>query len=240
MEEYFLSVIDSNQIPLLTACLLGLLASMSPCTFTTNVMVLGFLGKEISNGRQIFVNGLMYTLGRIVSFTLLGIFCLVLLKKGASTFHVQKFMSEYGGYVLAPTLLLFALFLVWGSKLPLQKFGFHATDAAKRHQGMWGAFILGLLFALAFCPVSGMLYFVMLLPMAAIEPASYVYPGMFAIASSILVVVLAWIFAFSISRLSSFYNKVNVMQKYLNWLTAALFFAASIYEFCVYYLGMNI
>lgn len=236
MEQVINSLIDSSTWPILTAFLLGLLTSVSPCTFTTNVMVLGFIGKDMAGGRQVFVNGICYTLGRTISYTLLGLVCIRVLKQGASTFTVQSFISSYGGYVLAPTLIIYGLFLLFGNKLPLGRFGFRPSEANKKLQGNVGALVLGLLFALAFCPVSGVFYFGMLLPMAALEPDGYLFPAIFAIGASILVVLIAWIVAFGISGLGRFYNRVNTLQKWLNIIVGIAFIITGIYEFCLYYL----
>ena len=131
MEQVINSLIDNSTWPILTAFLLGLLTSVSPCTFTTNVMVLGFIGKDMSGGRQVFVKGICYTLGRTISYTLLGLVCIRVLKQGASTFTVQSFISSYGGYVLAPTLIIYGLFLLFGNKLPLGRFCLlYTSDAA--------------------------------------------------------------------------------------------------------------
>ena len=236
MEQVINSLIDSSTWPILTAFLLGLLTSVSPCTFTTNLMVLGFIGKDMSGGRQVFVKGICYTLGRTISYTLLGLVCIRVLKQSASTFTVQSFISSYGGYVLAPTLIIYGLFLLFGNKLPLGRFGFRPSEANKKLQGNVGALVLGLLFALAFCPVSGVFYFGMLLPMAALEPDGYLFPAIFAIGASILVVLIAWIVAFGISGLGRFYNRVNTLQKWLNIIVGIAFIITGIYEFCLYYL----
>ena len=124
MEEILNQLIDTSTIPLFTALLLGLLTSVSPCTFTTNVMVLAFIGKDVEDGKRSFINGLVYIIGRIVTYTLLGVFCIFIIREGASTFNVQTFVSENGGYVLGPTFVLFGLFLLFGEKIPLKKFGF--------------------------------------------------------------------------------------------------------------------
>ncbi|WP_314311957.1 aromatic aminobenezylarsenical efflux permease ArsG family transporter [Hoylesella saccharolytica] len=236
MEQLINSLIDSSTWPILTAFLLGLLTSVSPCTFTTNVMVLGFIGKDMAGGRQVFVKGICYTLGRTISYTVLGLVCIRVLKQGASTFAVQSFISNYGGYVLAPTLIIYGLFLLFGNKLPLGRFGFRPSEANKKLQGNVGALVLGLLFALAFCPISGVFYFGMLLPMAALEPDGYLFPAVFAIGASILVVLIAWIIAFGISGLGRFYNRVNTLQKWLNIIVGVAFIVTGIYEFCLYYL----
>ena len=209
MEQFVNSLLDSCNLPVLTAFLLGILTSVSPCTFTTNVMVLGYIGRDMSGGRRVFANGLFYTLGRIVSYTVLGLICIPVLKKGASTFFVQSLVSDYGGYILAPTLIVYGAFLLLGSKLPLGKFGFRASESSKRLRGGFGAFVLGLLFALAFCPISGVFG---------------------------LVVLIAWIVAFGMSSLGRFYNRVNQFQKWLNLIVAVAFILAGIYYFVIYYI----
>ena len=236
MEQFVNSLLDNCNLPVLTAFLLGILTSVSPCTFTTNVMVLGYIGRDMSGGRRVFANGLFYTLGRIVSYTVLGLICIPVLKKGASTFFVQSLVSDYGGYILAPTLIVYGVFLLLGSKFPFGKFGFRASESSKRLRGSFGAFVLGLLFALAFCPISGVFYFGMLLPMAALEPGGYLYPVVFAVASGILVVLIAWIVAFGMSSLGRFYNRVNQFQKWLNLIVAVAFILAGIYYFVIYYI----
>lgn len=238
MEELVNQWLDASTIPMLTALLLGLLTSVSPCTFTTNVMVLAFIGKDVDGGRRAFLNGLVYCLGRIITYSILGIACIFLLREGADTFGIQMFVSDYGGYVLAPTLILFGLFLLFGDRLPLRKFGFHATDRSKQLTGTLGALVLGLLFALAFCPISGVFYFGMLLPMSAVEPGGYFFPVIFAIGSSVIVVLIAWIVSFSMSRLSRFYNVVTVFQRRANVVVGIAFILAGLYYFCVYYLGI--
>ena len=236
MEELINQLIEANTIPLFTALLLGVLTSVSPCTFTTNVMVLAFIGRDVEGGKNSFVNGLVYTLGRIVTYSLLGAACIFVIRAGASTFRIQAFVSEYGGYVLGPTLVLFGLFLLFGDRLPLKKFGFHATERSKRLTGTLGAFVLGLLFALAFCPISGVFYFAMLLPMSAVETGGYLFPMVFAVGSSVIVVLIAWVVSFSMSRLGKLYNRVTVFQKRANWVVGIAFVVAGLYYFCVYYL----
>ena len=171
MEQFVNSLLDNCNLPVLTAFLLGILTSVSPCTFTTNVMVLGYIGRDMSGGRRVFANGLFYTLGRIVSYTVLGLLCIPVLKKGASTFFFFCLVSDYGG-----------------------------------------------------------------LPMAALEPGGYLYPVVFAVASGILVVLIAWIVAFGMSSLGRFYNRVNQFQKWLNLIVAVAFILAGIYYFVIYYI----
>ena len=155
MEQFVNSLLDSCNLPVLTAFLLGILTSVSPCTFTTNVMVLGYIGRDMSGGRRVFANGLFYTLGRIVSYTVLGLICIPVLKKGASTFFVQSLVSDYGGYILAPTLIVYGVFMLLGSKLP---FGMSSLGRFYNRVNQFQKW-LNLIVAVAFI-LAGIYYFV--------------------------------------------------------------------------------
>ena len=88
--DWLQTLLDNSTTPLLTAFLLGLLTALSPCPLATNIAAIGFIGKDIENRRQIFRNGLLYTLGRIVAYTLLGTILITVLKERSSMFGIQK------------------------------------------------------------------------------------------------------------------------------------------------------
>ena len=122
--EWLQTLLDNSTTPALTALLLGLLTAVSPCPLATNIAAIGFIGKDIENRRRIFLNGLLYTLGRVIAYTLLGIVLILILKEGSSLFGIQKFIGKYGELVLGPALLLIGLFILFGGKLKLPSFGF--------------------------------------------------------------------------------------------------------------------
>ena len=96
--------------------------------------------------------------------------------------------------------------------------------------------LLGALFALAFCPTSGVFYFGMLMPMAAAETGGYLLPVVFALATGLPVIVVAWILAYSIAGLGKFYNRIQVFQKWFNRVVAVLFIVVGIYYAIINYL----
>ena len=79
--EWLQTLLDNSTTPALTALLLGLLTAVSPCPLATNIAAIGFIGKDIENRRRIFLNGLLYTLGRVIAYTLLGIVLILILKE---------------------------------------------------------------------------------------------------------------------------------------------------------------
>lgn len=233
--EWLQSLLDSSSTPVLTAFLLGLLTSISPCPLATNIAAIGFIGKHIENRRRIFVNGLLYTLGRVVAYTVLGAVLLVVLKGGSSLFGIQKFVGKYGEMLLGPALLFVGGFMLVGDRLHLPKLGFKGSGEGLARRGGRGAFLLGMLFAMAFCPTSGVFYFGMLIPMSATVAAGWLLPIAFAIATALPVLVVAWILAFSVGRIGAFYGKMQTVQRWLNWIVGGLFIAIGIYYCAVFY-----
>ena len=222
--------LENSSLPIFTAFLLGLLTAISPCPLATNIAAIGYISKDVVNQKHIFRKGLLYTLGRIVSYTLLGIVLIIILKEGSSLFGIQKFIGKYGELILGPALLIIGVFMLLGSKLPLPKFGFSGRGGEKvAKKGGWGALLLGMLFAMAFCPTSGVFYFGMLIPMAALETGGYLLPVVFAIATALPVIIVAWILAFSVQSIGSFYGTMQTVQKWLNWIVGGLFLAIGLY-----------
>ena len=88
---------------------------------------------------------------------------------------------------------------------------------------------MGVVFALAFCPYSAVLYFGALIPLSVSVSAGYALPFVFAIATGLPVVIFAWIFAFSISSVSLFYNKIKVFEKWFRRVVGVLFIAVGLY-----------
>lgn len=227
--EWLQSLLDNSTAPALTAFLLGLLTAVSPCPMATNIAAIGYIGKDIENRKKIFLKGLLYTLGRVIAYTALGIILIAVLKGGSSVFGIQKTVGLWGELVIGPLLLLIGLFMLFGSRLNLPKFGFSGNPEGLARKGGWGALLIGMLFAMAFCPTSGVFYFGMLIPMSATAPAGYLLPVLFAVATALPVLAIAWILAFSVNRIGSFYGKMKTFQKWLNLAVGVIFVIAGIY-----------
>lgn len=234
--EWLQTLLDSSTTPVLTAFLLGLLTAISPCPLATNIAAIGFIGRDIENRRRIFRNGILYTLGRVIAYTVLGVALILILKEGTSLFGIQKFIGKYGEMILGPALLLIGLFMLFGNRLKLPSFGFNGSGEGLAHKGGFGALLLGMLFAMAFCPTSGVFYFGMLIPMSATAAAGYLLPILFAVATSLPVLIVAWILAFSVQHIGSFYGKMQTVQKWLNWIVGGLFVVIGVYYCVVMYL----
>ncbi len=227
--EWLQSLLDSSTTPAVTAFILGLLTALSPCPLATNIAAIGYIGKHIESRKVVFVQGLLYTLGRTIAYTLLGVVLIAVIRSGASVFGIQKFIATYGELILPPALLLIGLFMLFGNRLNLPSFGLCGKGEGLARRGGLGALMLGVLFALAFCPTSGVFYFGMLIPMSANATMGYLLPILFAIATALPVLVVAWILAFSAGQIGAVYGKMQVIQKWLNIVVGMLFIAIGIY-----------
>lgn len=234
--DFLNQLIDSSQIPIVTAFLLGLLTALSPCPLATNVTAVGYIARSCMEGnadkgnaqRRVLWSGILYTIGRTLAYTLLGALLIYIIRQGADTFGLQQVISEWGELVLGPALILVGLFMLFGDKLHLPKFGF-SGNVSGSISGLWGSLLLGILFAMAFCPSSGLLYFGMLIPMSAEATAGYLLPLVYAIATALPVLVVAWVLAYSMQSMGKVMGKIAAFQRWLNRLVALLFFGVGIY-----------
>lgn len=234
--DFLQSILDNTSIPAITAFILGILTAISPCPLATNITAIGFIGKDIENHHRIFINGLLYTLGRIITYTILGFILIPILREGASMFSVQKAVSKYGEMLIAPLLIVIGVYMLDIIKLNLPKINFSRNNLKRKTKGSWGALFLGILFSLAFCPTSGIFYFGMLMPMSAAETGGYLLPVVYAIATGLPVILVAWVLAYSVAGLGKLYNRIQVFEKWFRKVVAILFIAVGIYYAVMYYL----
>ncbi len=234
--NFLQSILENSSVPVITAFILGLLTAVSPCPLATNITAIGFIGKDIENRHRIFINGLLYTLGRILTYTVLGFILIPILREGASMFSVQKAVSQYGEILIAPLLIVIGIYMLDLIKLNIPKISVNGEYVKKRTKGSWGALFLGILFSLAFCPSSGIFFFGMLIPLSAAEAGGYLLPVVYAIATGLPVILVAWVLAYSVAGLGKFYNRIQAFEKWFRKIVAILFIAVGIYYAVMFYL----
>ena len=236
MMNFLQNILDNSSIPVITAFVLGLLTAVSPCPLATNITAVGYIGRDIESRRRIFLNGLLYTAGRILAYSALGAILIYVLHRGEDMFFIQKFISRWGEMFIAPIMILIGLFMLFGDRLNLPKFGFSGNIRYDKLKGMWGSLFLGILFAMAFCPTSGVLYFGMLIPLSAQAAGGYFLPMVFALATGLPVMLVAWFLAFSVAGVGKFYNRMKIFQKWFNLIVALLFIQVGLYYAYTFYL----
>lgn len=231
--EVLQNLLDNSNAPLVTALLLGLMTAISPCPLATNITAIGFISRDLENRRQIFYNGLWYTLGRAFSYSALGL----ILFFGASKFQVAKLFQTNGEKFLGPLLIIVGILMLDFIKIKFP--GFHAISDKlgnpERKNNWWTALIMGIFFALAFCPYSGVLYFGMLIPLTISSPSGLILPLVFAVATGLPVILVAYLLAFSISSIGGFYNKIKVFEKWFRRIVSFIFILVGIYYVILFY-----
>ena len=233
MSEFLNSLISNSTAPFLTAVLLGLMTAISPCPLATNITAIGYISKDVVNRRIVFYKGLFYTLGRAISYTLLAVIIFI----GADQFKVSGIFQKYGEKIIGPLLLIIGLFTLDVIKLRLPWFSRLNLRVKENGKNIYyDALILGIIYALAFCPYSGVLYFAMLIPMTISSASGLYLPVMFAIASGIPVIVFAWLIAYTVSGVGKLYNRIKIFEKWFRRVISVVFIGVGIYYIIIIYL----
>ncbi|WP_340112850.1 aromatic aminobenezylarsenical efflux permease ArsG family transporter [Maribellus mangrovi] len=232
MEGFLSGLLENSSLPFFTALILGLMTAISPCPLATNITAIGFIGKDIENRNRVFYNGLVYTLGRAVAYTVLALIIFL----GADQFSLSGIFQRNGEKIIGPLLLIIGLLMldVLNIKFP------GVSKLTKRYEkngirNYWDVLLLGVLFALAFCPYSGVLYFGMLIPMTISSASGLYLPVVFAIATGIPVIIFAWLIAYTISGVGTVYNKLKTFEIWFRRLISVVFILVGIYYIITVY-----
>lgn len=224
--EFLTNILENSTMPWLSALVLGLMTAISPCPLATNITAVGFISKDIDNRNRVFLNGLLYTLGRAISYTAIAL----IIYLGADQFKFSGFFQLYGEKIIGPLLIIIGLFMLDVIKIRFP--GMSGLTSKMENKTKWGYFdvvLLGMVFALAFCPYSGVLYFGMLVPMTVTSASGLYLPLVFALATGIPVIIFAWILAYAVSGIGNVYNKVKSFEIWFRRVIAVLFILVGIY-----------
>jgi len=234
MFEYLSNLAHTSEITLLSAFLLGLITAISPCPLATNITATAYISKNIQNPKKVFWSGVIYTLGRATSYSVIGL----ILFFGASKFQVAKLFSQYGERLLGPILLIVGLIMLNVIKLNfLGKSNFQEKFSERfKDKGYLGSYLLGVIFALAFCPYSGALFFGVLVPMTIADASGLYLPLVFAVGTGLPVIFFAYILAFSVGKMSSYFNKVQRFEKIMRYVIGGVFIIVGLYYIIMFFL----
>lgn len=123
-------------------------------------------------------------------------------------------------------MVVIGIFLLIGDRIPLPAMGIKHPYA---NRTLWGAFVLGLLFALSFCPTSGVLYFGGLIPLALSSSYGRILPILFAVTTAVPVLIVSILLAYSVRSIGRFMQQMKAFQKWFSWIVGVLFILIGIY-----------
>jgi cytochrome c biogenesis protein CcdA len=233
MFEYLSNLAHTSEIAFISAFLLGLLTAISPCPLATNITATAYISKNIIDPKKVFWSGVIYTLGRATSYSVIGF----ILFFGASKFQIAKLFSQYGERLLGPILIVVGLIMLNILKLNfLEKLNFQENFSERfKDKGYWGSFILGIIFALAFCPYSGALFFGILIPLTIVDVSGLYLPFVFAIGTGLPVIFFSYILAFSVGKMSNYFNKVKRIEVIMRYIIGGVFIIVGVYYLIMFF-----
>jgi len=223
-------LLENSQWPALTAFILGLMTAISPCPLAANISAVAFIGKDITVKKTVVLKGVVYTLGRAFTYTFIGL----LFYFGLGEIGLSGFFQQWGEKILGPVLIIIGLFMLGVISLKIPGIG-KLTEKMenKTGKGYWGVFLMGVVFAMAFCPYSGVLYFVMLIPLTVASANGLFLPFVFAVATGLPVIFFAWMIAYALGSVGTIYNRIKVFELWFRRVVAVLFIGVGMYYIIV-------
>lgn len=230
------------------ALYLGILTSISPCPLATNIAAVSYIGRKVENSRAVIHAGFLYTLGRCLLYLALAAF---LTTSATSIPAFSVFLQKYMHLVLGPIFLVLGMFLV--GLITISTGGTMMSDRMQKRvdaMGIWGALLLGMLFAVSFCPTSAVWFFGLLaltmgseagavtavlekvgiaLPEASIAGGSLVLPLVYGIGTALPVLVVAVLLAYSAQAVGRTYNVLSQVEWWARMTTGWVFILAGVW-----------
>jgi cytochrome c-type biogenesis protein len=215
-------------IPVLSALLLGLITAISPCPLATNIAAIGYVSRRVTERRYAIMTGVLYTLGRMFSYSVIGVIIIV---AGLEIPGVASFLQDFGDRALGPILIVVGVIMLVADRISLGLGGgrLSALGAKVAGWGMLGGFLLGVLFALAFCPYSAALFFGVLIPLSLKSTGGVALPAVYAIGTGLPVLVFGVLISLSVARVSAWLNAVTRAERIIRVAASVIFIGVGIY-----------
>jgi cytochrome c biogenesis protein CcdA len=213
--------------PLISALWLGILTSISPCPLASNIAAVSFILKRVDHTSYVFASGILYTLGRVMGYTGLGV---LITSSLLSIPQTSYFLQNYMNKILGPLLIIVGFFL-----LEVFRFGFSGLSTSDKltgrfqNLGIMGSFSLGVLFALSFCPVSAALFFGSLIPLSLKNSSSIILPSIYGIGTGLPVLAFALLIAIGVKNIGNVFKKVTLFEYWTRRVIGIVFILVGIY-----------
>jgi cytochrome c biogenesis protein CcdA len=216
-----------NLVGVGAAIWLGILTSLSPCPLATNIAALSYIGRRIESPGVILASGALYTMGRSITYAALGsllVFSLV------STPFLSHVLQKYSIKIMGLLLILVGMVLL--GLIEFRVPGWSGGESLQRRAdrwGLWGAGLLGIIFALSFCPVSAALFFGSLLPIAVRDNSAFLYPAVYGVGTALPVVVVSLFVAFGARSMARVFNRMTLFERWARKATGVVFLLVGIF-----------
>lgn len=222
------SILSGSSIPILTALLLGLITAVAPCPMATNIAAVAYITRNVTDRKYAVITGALYTLGRMVSYSLLGI---LIIAAGLEIPWVSAMVQNVGEKVLGPLLIIVGLLMLFIDRLSFGTGGGKLASLGGKVAGwgMIGGFLLGVIFALAFCPYSAVLFFGALIPVALKSTGGMALPAVFAIGTGLPVLVFGTLLSLGVAGVANWLNALTRAERIIRIIVSLIFIGVGIY-----------
>lgn len=221
-----------------SALWLGILTSISPCPLASNIAAISLIGRRVGHAQQVLLSGVLYTLGRTIAYV--GLAALILAGLLGSG-EIARFLQRYLNQILGPVLILVGMVLLGllGASLSFNLAGQGVQERASKGS-IWWAAVVGLLFALSFCPVSAGLFFGALLTLSATHQSRLALPALFGVGTALPVIAFAFLIAFAAQRVGKTFNRLTQVEWWVRTITGMVFILAGIYYCLAHIYGISL
>lgn len=211
----------------LAALWLGILTSISPCPLATNIAAISYIGRRVERTSLVLLSGLLYTVGRTLTYVVLGaaIVAGLLAIPG-----VSRFLQKYMHLLLGPLLIIAGMFLL--ELISFRRAGGGVSEGLQQRvdrSGVWGALLLGIVFALTFCPTSAALFFGSLIPLAVEHRSSLLLPALYGVGTALPVIVFAVLIALGAHYVARAFNVLSRIELWARRLTGVVFILVGVF-----------
>jgi cytochrome c biogenesis protein CcdA len=218
---------EMSTFPLLSALWLGILTSISPCPLASNIAAVSFIVKRVDHPSYVFSSGILYTVGRVIGYTVLGI---LITSSLLSIPQTSYFLQYYMNKVLGPILIITGLFLFEVFQFTFLEVSFSEKATGRlKDFGILGSLPLGILFALSFCPISAALFFGSLIPLSLKNESSIMLPSIYGIGTGLPVLVFALLIVMGIKNIERIFKRVTIVEYWTRRVTGTIFILIGIY-----------
>jgi cytochrome c biogenesis protein CcdA len=224
----FMETMGTSNIAIVAAFFIGLMTAISPCPLATNITAIAYASKRINESKHTLIVGFLYTMGRMFTYILIAS---LIVWFGINTQTISLFLQKYGEKIIGPLLIILGLVMldILKSRFLKESKKLNAFKEILANKGFLGSFLLGVIFALAFCPFSAVLFFGMLIPLALKAGDGIIIPSVFAFATGLPVMIFSFILVYSVSKLGAIINKVQICEKWMRKIVSIIFIFVGIY-----------
>jgi len=220
-----------------SALWLGILTSISPCPLASNIAAISFIGRKVGSTRQVFLSGLLYTIGRTAAYLALGV---VIMAGLMASGEIARFLQRYLNQILGPVLILVGMLLLGLLNVSTSlSFAGQGVQQRASKGGTGWALLLGILFALSFCPVSAGLFFGGLIPLSMANDSRFVLASLYGVGTALPVLVFAFLMAFASQHVGKAFNRLTQIERAVRVITGIVFVAAGLYYSLTYVYGIT-